>query len=183
MDSVFHLIFPLIIALAARVHLKHGLGWILGLALATVLLDLDVFFIHRATFHNLFVTLLLPAILVALAFQYEKRGNRYKTLSLLLLLFLLSHTILDMGTESGVQLLYPFTDQVYQFIGGISVSLPAGEGYLVSGLGISLLLYFFLLLLVLFVEDFVKYFEKDRNVERALKDTIRKEEKKLKKQL
>jgi membrane-bound metal-dependent hydrolase YbcI (DUF457 family) len=183
MDSVFHLIFPLIIALAARVHLKHGLGWILGLAMTTVLLDLDVFFIHRATFHTLFVVLLLPAVLAALAFQYERRGNKYKTLSLLLLLFLLSHTILDMGTEAGVQLLYPFTDQVYQFTGGISVSLPAGEGYLISGLGISLLLYFFLLLLVLFIEDFVRYFEKDRNVERALKDTIRKEEKKLKRQL
>ena len=183
MDSVFHLIFPLIIALAAKVHLKHGLEWILGLALATVLLDLDVFFIHRATFHNLFVVLLLPAILAALAFQYEKKGTKWKTLSLLLLLFLLSHTILDMGTESGVQLLYPFTDQVYQFTGGVSVSLPTGEGYLVSGLGISLLLYFFLLLLVLFMEDFVKYFEKDGNVEKAFKDTIKKEEKKLKREL
>ena len=183
MDSVFHFIFPLIIALAARVHLKHGMLWVLGLALATVLIDLDVFFVHRATFHNLFVTLLLPAVLVAFAVQYEKIGSKYKTLSLLLLLFLFSHTILDMGTEAGVQLLYPFTDQVYQFTGGISVGLPAGEGYLISGLGISLLLYFFLLLLVLFVEDFVKYFEKDRNVEKALKDTIRKEEKKLKRQL
>lgn len=140
MDSLFHFVFPLIIALAARVHLKHGLLWVLGLSLAAVLLDLDVFFVHRATLHNLFVTLLLPAILVAFAFQYEKRGNKYKTLSLLLLLFLLSHTILDMGTESGVQLLYPFTDQVYQFSGGVSVGLPIGSGYLVSGLGISLLL-------------------------------------------
>jgi membrane-bound metal-dependent hydrolase YbcI (DUF457 family) len=183
MDSLFHFVFPLIIALAARVHLKHGLLWVLGLSLAAVLLDLDVFFVHRATLHNLFVTLLLPAILVAFAFQYEKRGNKYKTLSLLLLLFLLSHTILDMGTESGVQLLYPFTDQVYQFSGGVSVGLPIGSGYLVSGLGISLLLYLFLLILVLFVEDFVKYFERDRNVERALKDTIKKEEKKLKKEL
>ncbi len=183
MDSVFHFIFPLIIALAARVHLKHGLLWVLGLSLATVLLDLDVFFVHRATFHNLFVTLLLPAVLVALAFQYEKRGTKYKTLSLLLLLFLFSHTILDMGTESGVQLLYPFSDQVYQFTGGVSVNLPAGEGYLLSGLGISLMLYFFLLLLVLFAEDFVKFFMKDRNIETALKDTIRKEEKKLKRQL
>ena len=183
MDSLFHFVFPLIIALAARVHLKHGLLWVVGLALAAVLLDLDVFFVHRATLHNLFVTLLLPAILVAFAFQYEKNGNKYKTLSLLLLLFLLSHTILDMGTESGVQLLYPFTDQVYQFSGGISVGLPVGSGYLVSGLGISLLLYLFLLILVLFVEDFVKYFERDRNVERALKDTIKKEEKKLKKEL
>jgi len=183
MDSVFHFIFPLIIALAARVHLKHGIEWVLGLSLVTVLMDLDVFFIHRATFHNLFVTLLLPAVLVALAFQYEKRGTKYKTLSLLLLLFLFSHTILDMGTEAGVQLLYPFTGQVYQFTGGVSVNLPAGEGYLLSGLGTSLMLYFFMLLLVLFVEDFVNYFEKDRNVERALKDTIRKEEKKLKRQL
>jgi len=183
MDSLFHFVFPLIIALAARVHLKHGLLWVLGLSLAAVLLDLDVFFVHRATLHNLFVTLLLPAILVAFAFQYEKRGNKYKTLSLLLLLFLLSHTILDMGTESGVQLLYPFTDQVYQFSGGVSVGLPIGSGYLVSGLGISLLLYLFLLILVLFVEDFVKYFERDRNVERAFKDTIKKEEKKLKKEL
>jgi len=183
MDSLFHFIFPLIIALAARVHLKHGLFWVFGLALATVLLDLDVFLIHRATFHNLFVVLLLPAVLVALAFQYEKIGSKYKTLSLLLMLFLVSHTILDMGTESGVQLLYPFIDQVYQFTGGVSVGLPVGSGYLVSGLGLSLLLYLFLLILVLFVEDFVKYFDRDRNVERAFKDTIRKEEKKLKRGL
>lgn len=183
MDSVFHFIFPLIIALAARIHLRHGIAWVLGMALATVLLDLDVFFIHRATFHNLFLVLLLPIALSFIAFKCEKRGTKYKTLSLVLLLFLFSHTILDMGTEAGVQLLYPLSDQVYQFTGGISVDLPPGPGYLVSGLGVSLLVYFFLLLLVLFAEDFARFFMRDKSIEKALEDTIQKEKKRLKKEL
>lgn len=183
MDSTFHFIFPLIIALAAKVHLRHGIIWVIGLSLATVLLDLDVFFVHRATFHNIFVTLFLPMALVAIAFMLEKRGFKYKTLSLMLLLFLFSHTILDMGTEGGVQLFYPLWDNVYQFGGGLSVDLPAGQGYLISGLGISLALYFFILLMVLFAEDFARYFQKDREFEKAFLETINKEEKKLKKSL
>jgi membrane-bound metal-dependent hydrolase YbcI (DUF457 family) len=183
MDSVFHFIFPLIVALAARIHLKHGIEWVVGLALATTLIDLDVFFIHRATFHNLFVTLLVPAVLVALAFQYEKKGTKFKTLSLVLLLFLFSHTLLDMGTEAGVQLLYPLSSQVFQFTGGISAGLPTGAGYLLSGTGVSLLLYFVVLLLALFIEDFINYFEKDRTVGKAFKATIRKEERKIKRGL
>jgi len=183
MDSTFHFIFPLIIALAARVHLRHGIEWVLGMSLATVLLDLDVFFIHRATFHNLFVTLLIPAILVALAFHYEKRGTKYKTLSLVLLLFLFSHPLLDMGTEGGVQLLYPFSSQVFQFTGGLAIDLPVGTGYLVSGLGISLLFYFVVLLLVLFIEDFIRYFGQGKGVEKALEKTIRTEKRKIRKEL
>ena len=182
MDSLFHFIFPLIVALAARIHLKHGLKWIVGLALATVLLDLDIFLVHRATFHNLFVVLLIPAILVLLAFKYERRGTKYKTLSLVLLLFFFSHTILDMGTEAGVQLLYPFSDQVYSFQ-GMTVANPFGPGELLSGEGIALLLYFAVLLLVLFVEDFISFFMKDKTVRKAFRDTVRKEEKKIKREL
>lgn len=176
MDSTFHFVFPLIVALAARIHLKHGLWWVLGASLATVLLDLDVFMVHRATLHNVFVTFFIPLIFVIIAIKYEKRGTKWKTISLLFLLFLFSHTVLDMGTEAGVQLFYPFSDQVYQFTGGVSVNLPVGEGYLVSGLGISLLLYFFLLLMVLFIEDLSKFLAKDKSVKKALKETIRKEE-------
>jgi membrane-bound metal-dependent hydrolase YbcI (DUF457 family) len=183
MDSLFHFIFPLIIALAARIHLKHGIEWVVGLALATVLLDLDVFLIHRATLHNVFVVVLLPIILVLLAFRYEKKGTKYKTLSLVLLLFLFSHTLLDMGTEAGVQLFYPLSDQVYQFTGGISVGLPAGQGYLISGVGISLALYFFFLLLVLFIEDFVGFFARGKNVRKAFKATVNKENRKIRKEL
>jgi membrane-bound metal-dependent hydrolase YbcI (DUF457 family) len=183
MDSMFHFVFPLIVALAAKVHLKHGLEWVIGLSLATVLMDLDVFMVHRATLHNLFVVVLIPVIFFLIALKYEKRGSKYKTLSLVLLLFLFSHTLLDMGTEAGVQLFYPLSSEVYQFNWGISVGLPPGQGYLISGLGISLLMYFFVLLLVLFVEDFVKYLAKDKSVEKAFNETMIKEKRRIRKEL
>lgn len=184
MDSLFHFVFPLIAALAARIHVKHGILSIVGVSLATVLLDLDVFAIHRATLHNVFVTVLIPIVLIFLAFKYEKKENTYcKTMSVMLLLFLVSHPILDMFTEGGVQFLYPLLNEKFSFMGiNIAVGLPTGMGSLINGPGIGLLIYFALILCVLFIEDFIKYFQKEP-VKKALIDTYRKEEKKLKKSI
>jgi membrane-bound metal-dependent hydrolase YbcI (DUF457 family) len=179
MDSLFHFIFPLIAAVAARIHVKHRIETVLGLSLAAVLIDLDVFFIHHATLHNLFITALLPLILILLAFKFENpKKTKYKTITIALFLFLVSHPILDMFTEGGIQLFYPLSTQLYNFEFGWSL----GYGYVVSAAGIGLTIYFILILLVLFLEDFISYYKKEP-VKKALFDTIKKEERKIKKEL
>jgi membrane-bound metal-dependent hydrolase YbcI (DUF457 family) len=184
MDSLFHFLFPMMAALAARIHIKHGIETVLGLSLVTVLLDIDhVFGVSRATFHNIFITLLVPLILVFLAFRYEKKGNYYKVLSLALLLFLFSHPILDMFTEGGVAWLYPFSDTYYAPTLSITVDISGSAAPLISTASIGLLIYFGIILLVLFLEDLISILKRERSLLRATEDTIRLEEKRIKKNL
>ena len=93
MDTVFHFVFPLIVALGARIHIKHGIEYVLGLAVISVLLDIDHFVgVPRGTLHNGFIVILLPIIAIILAFKYEKVGIKWKSMSVASLLFLSSHT-------------------------------------------------------------------------------------------
>ena len=70
MDSLFHFIFPIIAALAAKVHVKHEIRNILIVGVLAVLIDVDHFVgVERATFHNIFVTVLIPIIIIILAFR------------------------------------------------------------------------------------------------------------------
>ena len=193
MDTLFHFIFPLIAILAARIKVKHKISIIFGLALVTALLDIDHFFgVPRGTLHNIFITLILPMFFLLLSFKFEK-GDYYKNISLILLLFLFSHTILDMFTEGGVKLdmfteggvklFYPFSDQSYdltKFL--ISIQLPSGiEVHLISTSGIGLTIYFVMILSVIFVEDFIRYLKREKRVEKAFLETIQAEEKKIEK--
>lgn len=109
-DILFHFIFPIIAMLATRPKVKHRITTIIILAfIGSVVMDLDHFdpFVARGTFHNIFVTLLIPLVLIVLAFMYEKKGTYYKNLSIVLLLVLFSHTIADMFSEGEVKLFYP----------------------------------------------------------------------------
>lgn len=96
MDSLFHFIFPIIAVLAARLNIKHIMKTSVAAAAITVLIDLDhVWGIARGTLHNVFVTILLPLVLLFFAFHF--RTNKYvKGFFLLLFIFLSSHLILDL---------------------------------------------------------------------------------------
>lgn len=177
MDSLFHFVFPIIAALAARLNIRHQVKTILALAFLTVLLDLDHLIpgMYRALLHNIFITFLLPLGLLAIAFHLK--WNKYrKGFLLLLLIFLSSHVFLDMFAfyspgpgigiiDSGVALFYPFSNAQYSIKFDIKapnvITMPSGEGYIVSSFGFGILLYFLLIILpCLFLDDIIEMTEK-----------------------
>jgi membrane-bound metal-dependent hydrolase YbcI (DUF457 family) len=151
-----------------------------------VFLDIDHFIgVTRGSLHNIFVTLLLPIILFILALKLEKKGDYYKNVSLVLLLFLFSHPILDMFTEEGVVLFYPFSTQFYDLSYlSLTIVLPSGiQAYVISTAGVGLTIYFLMVLSAIFVEDFLKVLKRERKLEKALVKTMEEEEKKIEKEL
>jgi hypothetical protein len=181
MDSLFHFIFPIIAALAARLNVKHPVKSILGAAVLTVMIDLDHFIgLERALLHNVFVTILLPLILLYVAFHFKM--NRYaKGFFLLLLIFSSSHLFLDLfsynvfgngigiNVGSGVALFYPLSNTLYSADFNIRIPLTissppyAIEGYIISSLGFGILLYFVIILLpCLFLDDIIEIAERKK---------------------
>jgi len=174
MDALFHFVFPMIAALAARIKIKHPARTILLLASLTVLLDLDHFIgLERYLLHNIFIAFLIPLILLYLAFHF--RLDRYKKGFLfLLLIFLSSHVLLDLfnwypGTgieleinKGGVALFYPFSATKYSIDFSIIIPLTNTsmnhmvEGYVVSSIGFGILIYFLAILIpCIFLEDII----------------------------
>ena len=176
MDILFHFLFPIITALAAKVHIKHRLRNILIAGALTVLIDLDHFIgVERATFHNVFITLLLPLITVILTFNFKTSYN-FKGFSILLLIFLSSHLVLDIFSGS-VALFYPISDKYYSFAFELIIPLQSKlegnfEAYIISPLGFSILIYFIIILLpCLFLDDIIEIMKKKHeNFRKALKD-------------
>jgi membrane-bound metal-dependent hydrolase YbcI (DUF457 family) len=181
MDTLFHFVFPIIAALAARLNVKHPIKSILGAAVLTVLIDVDHFIgLERMAFHNVFVTILVPLILLYLAFHFK--ANRYvKGFFLLLLIFLSSHLFLDLfsynifGNDigiiegNGVALFYPLSNTLYSVNFNVKIPLTistppyAIEGYLVSSLGFGILLYFIIIVVpCLFLDDIIEIAERKR---------------------
>lgn len=187
MDTLFHFVFPIIAALAARLNVKHPIKSILGAAVLTVLIDVDHFIgLERIAFHNIFVTILLPLALLYIAFHF-KMSKYVKGFFLLLLIFSSSHLFLDLFSYnvfgsgigiiegSGVALFYPLSNTLYSIEFNIKIPLTistppyAIEGYLVSSLGFGILLYFIIIVLpCLFLDDIIEIAEKKKlNLSRA----------------
>ncbi|MEM5778110.1 MAG: metal-dependent hydrolase [Candidatus Aenigmatarchaeota archaeon] len=131
------------------------------------LIDLDHFIgVERASFHNIFVTILFPLAIIFLAFNFKSKYN-FKGFSILLLVFLSSHTFIDMFGNPGIALFYPLSNNYYLLNFELSVPLKTNfsksleEGYIVSNLGLSILLYFILIILpCLFLDDIIEIMEK-----------------------
>jgi len=179
MDTLFHFIFPIIAALAARLNIKHPIRSILGTAFIALLIDIDHFIgLDRATFHNIFVTILIPVILLFLAFHLKL--NRYtKKFLFILLIFLSSHLFLDLFPpptsggyigiieDEGVSLFYPLSTTQYEINFDVKIPLKTSsspytvEGYLISSLGFGMLLYFIIILIpCLFLDDIIELAER-----------------------
>lgn len=141
---------------------------IIPLSIFAILPDLDALIgIHRATFHNIFVLVLIPLIFILIVRM--KRPNLVLP-GLIVLFYLVSHLVLDMG---GVALLYPFYDQAFylqpalhfqtgpvldfDFVidyGTMELS-QTGEYLFVSELGFAYL-FLFVLVTVLFRKEVVR---------------------------
>jgi len=175
--------------LAARLNIKRPIRTILAASIITVLIDLDHFIgLERATFHNIFITFLIPLILLFLSFHLKL--NRYvKGFFFLLLIFLSSHVFLDLFSSpalgrsigitegSGVALFYPLSKTPYSINFNIKIPLKTAfppytmEGYVVSSLGFGILLYFIIILVpCLFLDDIIEIAErKHENLIKATK--------------
>ncbi len=143
-------------ALAARIHLKHGIPAVLLMASTAVLIDLDHFIPggSGALFHNLFFTLVLPFTILSIA--YNRGNGAQRQAAMCLLLFLFSHTILDLFSEGTVALFYPITGQQF----AINFSVGWGGYEFISASGVGLLLYFSILLMCFFLQDIDRYMDK-----------------------
>jgi len=178
MDSLFHFIFPIIAALAARLHIKHPVRNILIAAVLAVVVDIDHFIgIPRATTTNIFVLVIVPLIFVIHTFS---RKNNYNTkgLSILILIFLSSHLFLDMFS-GGVALFYPLSLEYYSIEFNVPISWSSWqgqelEGLIVSSLGLGILLYFIIIILpCLFLDDIIEIMEeKHESFRKAVKDLL-----------
>jgi membrane-bound metal-dependent hydrolase YbcI (DUF457 family) len=169
MDSLFHFLFSLIAVFAARIHIKHGIPTLLLLAVISVFVDVDHFIgMPRAGFHNLFVTLLFPIILIIFAFRFGREYHRQ--VSIALLLFLFSHTILDLFMEGKVALFYPLTLQTFS----INFSFYAlGRYMLISSNSIGLVIYFCVILLCFFLEEIDSFIlKKHEGFKEAIRDVF-----------
>src|SRR3989338_7329309 len=148
MDVLFHFLFTLLALYAARVHVRNHHLAPLIFAFAATLPDFDHFFgmMPRATLHNVFVTILFPLALVALAFKYEKYGVYWKQMSILFFLVLASHSFLDFFTSYSVMYFYPFSTQPVDLTGfNIQVN-AAGKDYpLMSSASAGVLIYMVIL--------------------------------------
>ena len=171
-DSLFHFLFPVICALAVRIHIKHPIRNVLIVGILTVLMDLDhLSFLGptRGLLHNFFVTTLFPYILVLLTIHF-KRSYYEKGFAILLSIFLPSHTFLDLAFGGGVMLFYPFSQTMYS----LNFSLAVTEGYVVSVAGLGLLFYFASIIAPLyFLDRLIETSEKQHeNLRKAYKDLI-----------
>ncbi len=108
MDTFAHIAIPLLILLALRVDTRKVL---LMLPFA-VIMDLDFFFrgMHRMLFHNIFIAIIIPLIVII---YLDRKHPKYREYGLIAFFFLLSHLILDLG--EGMALLYPFVTDYYYF--------------------------------------------------------------------
>ncbi|NIO45084.1 MAG: hypothetical protein GTN36_06060 [Candidatus Aenigmarchaeota archaeon] len=179
MDTLFHFVFPVIAALAARIYIKHPVRTIFAAAIITLLVDLDHFIgVERTTFHNIFITVLIPIFLILLTLNFKSKKH-LESFSFLLLIFLSSHAFVDLfsspafgsnigiTTGEGIALLYPFSGEKYSINFNIRIPLRNSispymiEGYLVSSLGFGILLYFILILVpCLFLDNIIEISER-----------------------
>jgi len=188
METVVHFVLPLIAALAARIHMKHGIKWVFALAMASVLLDLDHFIgVPRATLHNVFVTFLIPIILIILAFKFEPRAKtKYKELAVANFLFLAVHPIQDLFDGLGIQAFYPLSNHFYNFSNfAIKIAISTGKTVYIAGpQAISVIIFFAVIAFAFYLEEVVQLMHKHNdNLRRALGLAIKEEEKEIEKEL
>lgn len=108
MSSLFnHAFIPIVILLIFSSKLKINPKNILILGFFAILPDIDIYFNHRASFHNIFI-LIIPILIFI--FIRNKIENKIE-ISGIISFYLISHIILDIF-NGGVFLLYPFYNDV-----------------------------------------------------------------------
>jgi len=165
MDTLFHFLFTLMALYAARVHVRHHHLAPFFFAFVATLPDIDHFFgmVPRATLHNVFVVVLFPLVLIMLAFKYEKYGVFWKQMSILLLLVLVSHPILDLFTSYSVLFFYPVSMQPVDLTHfNYFVGIEGGSYPVMSSDSMGVLIYSLILAGAFFLEELVDIQDRTR---------------------
>lgn len=103
-DPATHLVLPILLLLSARLDPKL----VVPLSFFALFPDFDsIVGVHRATLHNLFVVAAIPLAFLVWA---KLRNERFVLPGLIVLFYLLSHVVLDLG---GVALLYPMVSEAF----------------------------------------------------------------------
>ncbi|RLG19580.1 hypothetical protein DRN67_02350 [Candidatus Micrarchaeota archaeon] len=158
MDTLFHFLFTLIALYAARVHINHHHLAPFAFAFIATLPDMDHFFgmVPRCTFHNVFVTVLIPLLLILLAFKFERYGTFWKKSMILLLLVLTGHVVLDFFTGNSVMFIYPVNEQAINLQGfAYWVTIDGRQYPVVSPDSVGILIYCFILAGAFFLDELV----------------------------
>ncbi|MEM3030476.1 MAG: hypothetical protein QXH27_01965 [Candidatus Micrarchaeia archaeon] len=153
----FHFLFTLIALYAARLHVRHHHLAPLLFAFLAFFPDVDYFIgIHRATLHNIFITLLLPAALLILALTFQKRSIILQESLFLATLVLFSHPVFDLF-YGPVELLYPMLRTEFSLAGvQLTAQLGGAERVLVSAPDFGMLAYAIILIPAFFLEEILE---------------------------
>ena len=177
MDTLFHIVFSVIVGLAICLRRKHKISILIILASLSVLIDIDHFFWleTRGTFHNIFFVLFIPLILFAISYMYEnKKSIRLQTYSLLIFIMLAGHVVSDMFYGGAVKLFYPLSNVSYIFPDYAVQATSEFYSPIIAGDGLILLIYAIILLSVILMEDFIYHFEiKDESAKKALSSVLK----------
>ncbi|MEM4389369.1 MAG: hypothetical protein QXG98_01765 [Candidatus Micrarchaeia archaeon] len=152
----FHFLFTLIALYAARLHVRHHHLAPLLFAFLAFFPDVDFFIgVHRATFHNLFVTLALPLVAFALSLRYRRAVILQESL-LVAMLVLLSHPVFDLF-YGPVELLYPLSRAEFSLADlQLTVWLSGAQRVLVSAPDFGMLAYMIILVPAFFLEEILE---------------------------
>ena len=146
MDALFHIILALAggYMLAKGMNFRHNIGILLILSILSLFYtDMDHFIGAKIPiFHNIFMTILMPAIILVILYLVGMKRLREYLLILIVMLF--GHLLYDMVHGIyGIPLFYPFSDQLYLMPANWETTLPWDQtAPLISRLGIASTIYF-----------------------------------------
>lgn len=167
MSYIFsHIFIPLAILFIFSEKLKLDKKYIVLFSFVGILPDLDVIFLHRMSFHNIFI--IFPILFIMLAMKKDSIAG-------IVCFYLISHLILDMF-NGGISALYPFYDGIFfinaeirssynidgmmytlnygiknSFVNNIS---RAGNGYgIISSENFGIIVLLMIIILVSFIKD------------------------------
>lgn len=160
MSSLFnHAFIPIAILLIFSGKLKINPKNILILGFFAILPDIDIYFNHRTSFHNIFILIIPVLILIFTRNKIEISG--------IISFYLISHIILDIF-NGGVFLLYPFYNDVlfvrtdirfddYIFNYGISdkiINIPKIGESIISSENVGTLILLMIIVLIVIIKKF-----------------------------
>lgn len=128
-DVAFHILISFILSIIINVKLKHKYWLYIAAAIGiNGFIDADHFisslFGDVSIFHNMFVFVLLPLVLYAVAFVYgrKRRTGVYPSIALLMFAITLSHMYLDVAGGTPIFLEYPLSTTKFIFNPSLSVN-------------------------------------------------------------
>jgi len=148
MDSLYHFIFALVggYVLVKGLGVRYNFLILTALAFFSILIDID-HLLGFHFFHNVFV--LTPFVLLFFIALFMKL-KRVQLYSLILVVILYGHLLADMTYGMGIPLFYPLDSSMKK------VPYPAMKKNFVSPFGMTLLLYFGAIALLVLIYRIVK---------------------------